>query len=226
MADPVTHEDVVAARDLVGQHLPPTPLYEWPGLSQRLGCQYYLKHENHLPTGAFKVRGGVNLVGTLSDDERQRGLIAVSTGNHGQSLAFACRRFGVRRVVADPYPHPDHRLGFAAFEIPRSVGRLPLGDAPTSRAVRRVRQGKLESSSVLCGEASGSRDAEYLPPDSSSRTSAGGSPPSSTTTSRYLVMICCSNRRRVSLFNGCAMSRNVPFFRFLLGIDTNSPLLP
>jgi threonine dehydratase len=61
-----------------------------------------VKHENHLPTGAFKVRGGVNLVSQLSDDERERGIIAASTGNHGQSIAFAARLFGVPATVVVP----------------------------------------------------------------------------------------------------------------------------
>jgi threonine dehydratase len=99
---PPTYQDVLGAEPLVHQHLPRTPLYEWPGLSDLLGCRYYLKHENHLPTCAFKVRGGINVVGTLSEEEKHRGIIACTTGNHGQSLAYACRRFGVRCVLVAP----------------------------------------------------------------------------------------------------------------------------
>jgi threonine dehydratase len=62
----------------------------------------YLKHEHHLPTCAFKVRGGVNLMSRLSADERQRGVIAASTGNHGQSVAYAARLFGVRAIIGVP----------------------------------------------------------------------------------------------------------------------------
>ena len=102
MTDPISRDDVDAAVRVVSQHLPRTPLYEWPGLSEIVGCRYYLKHENHLPVGAFKVRGGVNLVGTLSEDERQRGLIGVSTGNHAQSLAFAGRKFDVPVKIVVP----------------------------------------------------------------------------------------------------------------------------
>ena len=61
-----------------------------------------VKHENHQPTGAFKIRGGLNLVSQLRDDERARGLIAASTGNHGQSVAFAARRFGVHARICVP----------------------------------------------------------------------------------------------------------------------------
>ena len=102
MTEPVTYQDVLEAEPLVHAHLPRTPLYEWPGLSERLACRFYLKHENHLPTCAFKVRGGINLVGTLPDHERQTGIIGCTTGNHGQSLAFAGRKFGAKVVLVVP----------------------------------------------------------------------------------------------------------------------------
>jgi threonine dehydratase len=97
-----TYADVVQAAPLVHQYLRPTPLFEWPALSQRLGCRYFLKHENHTPTTAFKVRGGINLVARLSDEQKRRGVIGCTTGNHGQSLAYACRLFGVRCVLVVP----------------------------------------------------------------------------------------------------------------------------
>ncbi|MBI1915713.1 MAG: threonine dehydratase [Planctomycetes bacterium] len=100
--DPPTYADVVSAAPIVHRYLRPTPLYEWPALSRLLGCRYYLKHENHTPTTAFKVRGGIHLVSRLSDDEKQRGVIGCTTGNHGQSLAYACRLFGVRCVLVVP----------------------------------------------------------------------------------------------------------------------------
>jgi threonine dehydratase len=99
---PVAYHDVLEALPRVHAVLQPTALYEWPGLSQRFGCRLHLKHENHQPVGAFKVRGGVNLVSTLNDDERRAGILAVSTGNHGQSLAFAARRFGVHCTIVVP----------------------------------------------------------------------------------------------------------------------------
>src|SRR5262245_20494703 len=91
----VSYSDVVAAVPRVHSVLQPTLLREWPGLAQLLGFEFHLKHENHQPVGAFKVRGGVNLVSTLPDAERKNGIVGVSTGNHGQSLAFAARRLGV-----------------------------------------------------------------------------------------------------------------------------------
>src|SRR6185295_14266125 len=65
-----TYADVVAAAPVVHRYLKPTPLYEWPALSALLGCRYFLKHENHTPTTAFKVRGGIYLVSRLSDEQK------------------------------------------------------------------------------------------------------------------------------------------------------------
>jgi threonine dehydratase len=93
---------VLAARRIVGAHLLCTPLHAHAGLSELVGAETLVKHENHLPTGAFKVRGGLNLVSQLSQDERERGLVTASTGNHGQSIAYAARRFGVRARVCVP----------------------------------------------------------------------------------------------------------------------------
>ena len=97
-----TLADVLDARRAIAPHLPRTPLYAHAGLTELVGTETLVKHENHLPTGAFKVRGGVNLVAHLTADERGRGLITASTGNHGQSIAFAGRLFGVRVVVCVP----------------------------------------------------------------------------------------------------------------------------
>jgi threonine dehydratase len=97
-----TYADVVAAAPVVHRYVKPTPLYEWPALSRLLGCRYYLKHENHTPTTAFKVRGGIYVVSRLPEEQKRRGIIGCTTGNHGQSLAYACRLFGVRCVLVVP----------------------------------------------------------------------------------------------------------------------------
>lgn len=111
-----TYEDVRAAAPVVHRHLKPTPLYEWPALSQLLGCRYYLKHENHTPTTAFKVRGGIYLVSRLSDAQKHRGIIGCTTGNHGQSLAYAARLFGVRCVLVVPANNnPDKNAAMRAL---------------------------------------------------------------------------------------------------------------
>ena len=88
--------EVLAARRRIEPYLRPTPLYRYPALDALAGARVWVKHENHQPVGAFKVRGGVNLVSQLTGDERRRGVIAASTGNHGQSVAYAAAEFGVR----------------------------------------------------------------------------------------------------------------------------------
>jgi len=94
--------DVLAARQRIAPYLRPTPLYHYPALNALTGAQLRVKHENHQPVGAFKVRGGVNLVSQLTADERSRGVIAASTGNHGQSVAYAAGLFGVRAIICVP----------------------------------------------------------------------------------------------------------------------------
>ena len=94
--------DVIAARSHVYRHLKPTPLYRYSGLTDLIGANVWVKHENHQPVGAFKVRGGVNLVAHLPEEERNSGLFTASTGNHGQSIAFAAQAHGVRATVAVP----------------------------------------------------------------------------------------------------------------------------
>ena len=100
--EPPTFADILAAKRRIAPYLPPTALNRYPALDELAGTEVWVKHENHQPVGAFKVRGGVNLVSRLSEDERQRGLIAASTGNHGQSIAYAARLFGVRAIVCVP----------------------------------------------------------------------------------------------------------------------------
>ena len=94
--------DVIAARPHVYRFLKPTPLYRYSGLSELIAADVWVKHENHQPVGAFKVRGGINLVAHLSDNERASGLFTASTGNHGQSIAYAARAEGLRATIAVP----------------------------------------------------------------------------------------------------------------------------
>ena len=98
----LTFQDVLRSRHVVYQHLLPTPLYPYPGLSELVGAEIWVKHENHQPVGAFKVRGGLNLAANLSEQEKRRGLATASTGNHGLSIAYAGRAFGVPVVIAMP----------------------------------------------------------------------------------------------------------------------------
>jgi len=97
-----TLTDVYRARAVVRRYLKPTPAIESPGLSERMGCRVIVKCENLQPIGAFKIRGGVNLLSTLTADQRQAGVIAASTGNHGQSIAYAAQLFGARATIFVP----------------------------------------------------------------------------------------------------------------------------
>ncbi len=99
---PVHFTDVLKARRNLRAYLRPTPLYHYPALSAMVGAETWVKHENHQPVGAFKVRGGVHLISQLDADQRRAGVIAASTGNHGQSVAYAARLFGVRAIIAVP----------------------------------------------------------------------------------------------------------------------------
>jgi threonine dehydratase len=97
-----TLADVLKARRSIAPYLPVTPSLEPPGLALALGCRAVLKCENLSPTGAFKVRGGVNLLATLDPEVRSRGVVAASTGNHGQSVAYAARLFGCKATIFMP----------------------------------------------------------------------------------------------------------------------------
>ena len=97
-----TLTDILAAQRRIRPYLPITPLHTYSGLNALIGTEVYIKHENYQPVGAFKVRGGINLVSQLSEAERRRGVIAVSTGNHGQSVSYAARLFGVTARIVVP----------------------------------------------------------------------------------------------------------------------------
>jgi threonine dehydratase len=97
-----TFNDVLEARKRIHPYLQTTLLKDYPSLARLTGCDVWVKHENHLPTGAFKVRGGINLMSQLTEEDRHRGVIAASTGNHGQSIAYAAKIFGVKAVICVP----------------------------------------------------------------------------------------------------------------------------
>jgi threonine dehydratase len=95
-------KDVLAARRIIKNYLPRTPLYSYPLLNQLLDARIFIKHENYLPTGAFKVRGGINLISHMNRDQRERGVVTASTGNHALSIAYASNLFGVPATVVMP----------------------------------------------------------------------------------------------------------------------------
>ncbi|MDQ2683087.1 MAG: threonine/serine dehydratase [Chloroflexota bacterium] len=97
-----TLADVYAARQAIAPYLRPTPLLHNAALSEYLGFDLFLKCENLQPIGAFKVRGGLNLMRSLDPAYREAGVVTASTGNHGQSIAYAAREFGVRATIYMP----------------------------------------------------------------------------------------------------------------------------
>jgi threonine dehydratase len=111
-----TLNDVYVARERLAPHLPRTPLLRHPLLDAATGLSIWVKHENHNPTCAFKVRGGVNLVGAMPPAERSRGIVTASTGNHGQSIGLASRIHGVACTVFVPAGNnPDKNAAMRAY---------------------------------------------------------------------------------------------------------------
>lgn len=95
--------DIEAAAEIVYAGVPPTPQYAWPLLAERCGATVWVKHENHLPIGAFKVRGGLLYMARLrAENPRADGVIAATRGNHGQSIAFAARANGLAAAIVVP----------------------------------------------------------------------------------------------------------------------------
>ncbi|MEV0962749.1 MULTISPECIES: threonine/serine dehydratase [unclassified Streptomyces] len=107
MPQPPAFADILAARDLLAGHLPATPMWSYPLLDAVTGANVYVKHENVQPVGAFKVRGGLTLLSGLTPAQRARGLVTYSTGNHAQSLAYACAAFGASCTVVMPKTVPE-----------------------------------------------------------------------------------------------------------------------
>ncbi|MBI1730551.1 threonine/serine dehydratase [Candidatus Acetothermia bacterium] len=97
-----TLQDVLRAKRRLESYLTRTQLSVYPALNELTGCKLFVKHENQMPTGSFKVRGGINVISQLSDSEKRQGIISASTGNHGQSIAYAAKLFGVKAKIAAP----------------------------------------------------------------------------------------------------------------------------
>ena len=102
--------ELEAAAELVGRQLPPTPQYQWPLLSRRAGCEVHVKHENHTPIGAFKVRGGITYMNWLRESgARIDGVITATRGNHGQSVARAASAAGLKSVILVPHDNSSEK---------------------------------------------------------------------------------------------------------------------
>jgi threonine dehydratase len=101
---PITFDDVLQARERLAPYLSPTPLRHYPLLDELVGggTSLLIKHENHQPTCSFKVRNGLSFITGLTAEERERGVVAASTGNHGQGIAYAASLLGVRATICVP----------------------------------------------------------------------------------------------------------------------------
>ena len=97
-----TRDELERAQAIVYESMPPTPQYAWPLLSEAAGCEVWLKHENHTPIGAFKLRGGLVHMRLRRERGETRGVITATRGNHGQSIPFAASREGVAATVVVP----------------------------------------------------------------------------------------------------------------------------
>ena len=97
-----TFHDVLEARKTIAPYLLRTPLHHYPALDSLLEAEVRLKHEDHQALGSFKARGGVNLLAHMPQEERERGVITASSGNHGQSIAYACKLFGAKAIIGLP----------------------------------------------------------------------------------------------------------------------------
>jgi len=98
-----TLADLEAAAALIYESMPPTPQFRWPLLDARVGTAVWVKHENHSPTGAFKVRGGIVYFDELCRTGKPAGVVTATRGNHGQSIGFAARRYGIPAAIVVPH---------------------------------------------------------------------------------------------------------------------------
>jgi threonine dehydratase len=147
---PPDFSDVLRARDLLADRLPPTPMWSYPALDAVAGATVFVKHENVQPTGAFKVRGGLTLLAGMSSEHRARGLVTYSTGNHAQSLAYACAAFEVSCTVVMPVT-----AGEAKARPIRALGATVLLDGTDlAAAQQRAERVADEEGRLLVGCAS------------------------------------------------------------------------
>ena len=115
---PITFDDARGARARIAEFLQPTALRRYPRLEELVGgdIQVFVKHENHQPTNSFKIRNGLSFMTSLDADERRRGVVAASTGNHGQGIAFGGRLLGVETTICVPSGNnPDKNAAMRAL---------------------------------------------------------------------------------------------------------------
>ena len=116
MSQEISLKEIIRARTVIYRYLKPTPLIHYQPLSEITGFQAYIKHENHNPTGAFKLRGGLNLIASLPQEEKERGVITATRGNHGQSVAMASRIFDIPCTILVPHGNnPEKNRAMRGF---------------------------------------------------------------------------------------------------------------
>ena len=119
--------DILAASDVVYANMKPTPQYRWPLLCEVLGCELWVKHENHTPLGAFKVRGGLVYFDQLANEGAlPAGVISATRGNHGQSVAYAAGRYGVPATIVVPHGNSVEKNYRMAIRRPVTTAMLFL----------------------------------------------------------------------------------------------------
>lgn len=139
--------DVFLARKIIYQYLDKTPLKFYQSLSDLVGAEIWVKHENHHSLGAFKVRGGLYLASMLSEKEKRAGLFTASTGNHGQSIAFAAKTFGTTATIAVP-----EKANPAKVAAMQNLGGTVLFHGPNYDVARRwIRQMADEKGGIFVG---------------------------------------------------------------------------
>ena len=141
-----TRDELEAVLPLVHAAVPPTPQYAWPLLKARTGVDVVVKHENHTPTGAFKVRGGIVYADRLKRERPHvKGVVTATRGNHGQSLAFACARAGVPCTVVVPFGNSTEKnAAMQAFGAMGMTKELPLQLMQAKLRTMRIYDGPTE----------------------------------------------------------------------------------
>ena len=141
MTAPISFDDVLAARDRIAPFLSPTPLRRHPPLEAVIpGVELYVKHENVQPTGSFKVRNGLSTLTALDDEQRRRGVVGATTGNHGLGLAYAGQKLGVDIIICVPLGNnPEKNSAMRAW------GANVIEDGADYDAAAGVAQGLVEA---------------------------------------------------------------------------------
>ena len=173
----ITQSDLEAARAIVYAAMPPTPQYAWPLLAEAAGCEVWVKHENHTPIGAFKVRGGLVHMQLRRKRGETNGIITATRGNHGQSIAFGAKRANIPVTIVVPFGNSVEKN--AAMRA-QGVELIEAGadfDEARDTATRIAREGNLDflpsfGIELVMGvttyahelfEAAGALDAVYVP---------------------------------------------------------------